>query len=168
MVRLSAGDPHDNHSYYAFGQPVFAVADSIVVKARDGIPDNVPGPVATFRPAVPITMDTVGGNHIVLDLGDGQYAWYFHLHPGSLRVKAGDHVRRGQALAQIGCSGDPPVPHLHFEVTTSATIIAGEGLPYLIDRYRVWSADNVWEPRARELPLGGMLVDFGKGGVGAD
>ena len=77
-------DPHDLNSYASFGQPVFAVADATVVTARDGLPDNVPGPVATFHPAVPITMDTVGGNHIVLDLGGGQYAWYFHLHPGSL------------------------------------------------------------------------------------
>jgi hypothetical protein len=57
---------------------------------------------------------------------------------------------------------------LHFEVTTSATIIAGEGIPYLIDHYRVWSPANVWEPRVRELPLDGMLVDFGKNGAGAD
>ena len=50
-------------------------------------------------------MDTVGGNTIVLDLGGGQYAWYFHLKPGSLRVKTGEHVRRGQPLAQIGLGG---------------------------------------------------------------
>ena len=156
-------DPHDLHSYPSYGQPVFAVADATVVKARDGLPNNVPGPVATFHPAVPITMDTVGGNNIVLDLGGGQYAWYFHLKPGSLRVKSGEHVRRGQLLAQIGCSGDPPVPHLHFEVTTSSTLLAGEGLPYLIDHYRLWSSDKVWEAHTRELPLGGMLIDFGPG-----
>jgi hypothetical protein len=26
--------------------------------------------------------------------------------------------------------------HLHFEITTSAKLMAGEGLPYLIDHYR--------------------------------
>jgi murein DD-endopeptidase MepM/ murein hydrolase activator NlpD len=162
-VASSSRDPHDLNSYPSYGQPVFAVADATVVKARDGLPNNVPGPVASFHPAVPITMDTVGGNTIVLDLGGGQYAWYFHLKPGSLRVKTGEPVRRGQPLAQIGCSGDPPVPHLHFEVTTSTTLLAGEGVPYLIDHYRVLTPDKVWEAHTRELPLGGTLVDFGPG-----
>jgi len=39
---------------------------------------------------------------------------------------------------------------------------AGEGVPYLIDHYRVKSADDVWQTRTRELPLGGMLFDFGQ------
>jgi hypothetical protein len=38
--------------------------------------------------------------------------------------------------------------------------LAGEGVPYLIDHYRVKSADDVWHTRTRELPLGGMLIDF--------
>jgi hypothetical protein len=163
-----SGDSRDKRSYYAYGKPVLAVADATVVKARDGLPDNVPGPVETFHPAVPITMDTVGGNTITLDLGDGQYAWYFHLQPGSLRVRTGEHVRRGQLLARIGCSGDPPVPHLHFEVTTSATLVAGEGIPYLIDHYRIWTGAKAWETRTQELPLRDMLVDFGQGGGGAN
>jgi hypothetical protein len=39
-------------------------------------------------------------------------------------------------------------------------MLAGEGLPYLIDQYRAKSADDVWQTRTRELPLGGMLIDF--------
>jgi murein DD-endopeptidase MepM/ murein hydrolase activator NlpD len=162
---ISSGDSHDLRSYYAYNQPVFAVADATVERARDGIPNNTPGSPQTFQHAVPITMDTVGGNTIVLNLGTGQYAWYFHLAPGSLRVKTGDRVRRGQPLAQIGCSGDPPIPHLHFEVTTSPLLLAGEGLPYLIDHYRIWSKDNRWESQTGELPLNGVLVDFGRRGA---
>ncbi len=96
---ILAGDPQDLHSYYSYDQPVFAVADATVERARDGVPNNTPGSLETFHHAVPITMDTVGGNTIVLDLGAGQFAWYFHLAPGSLQVKAGERVRRGQLLA---------------------------------------------------------------------
>jgi murein DD-endopeptidase MepM/ murein hydrolase activator NlpD len=74
----------------------------------------------------------------------------------------GDHVRRGQLVGQIGASGDAREPHLHFQVSTSSNPIAGEGVPYLIDHYRVKSADDVWHARTRELPLGGMLIDFGQ------
>ena len=115
-----SGDATDKRSYHAYGQPV-AAADGTVVTARDGLPDNVPGHDEGFHPAVPITPDTVAGNTIVLDLGVQEFAHYCHLQAGSLRVKVGDHVRRGQLLANIGDSGD-----------------------------------------ARELPLGGTLVDFGE------
>ncbi|MDB6044842.1 MAG: Cell wall endopeptidase family [Gammaproteobacteria bacterium] len=156
-----SGDARDKRSYHAYGKPVLAVADATVVTARDGLPDNVPGHFEAFHPTVPITIDTEGGNTITLDLGGGQFAYYVHLQPGSLRVKAGDRVRRGQSLARIGASGDAREPHLHFEVTTSSRPLTGEGVPYLIDHFRLWSADDAWQPRTLELALGEMLIDFG-------
>jgi hypothetical protein len=159
-----SGDESDKRSYYAYGKPVLAVADSTVVTARDGLPDNVPRHNGEFTPAVEMTPETVFGNYIVLDLGGQQFASYLHLQPGSVRVKVGDHVRRGQVLAKIGGSGDAREPHVHFQVQTSSDPLAGEGVPYLIDHYRVKSADDVWQTRARELPLGGMLIDFGQPG----
>jgi hypothetical protein len=160
-----SGDARDMHSYHAYGKPVFAVADSTVVTARDGLPDNVPGHNEAFSPAVPITMDNVGGNTVTLDIGNGQFAYYFHLQPGSLRVKVGDHVRRGQQLARIGDSGDAREPHLHFEITTSPKALAGEGLPYLIGQYRVTTGSGTTERRTQELPLRDTLVDFGVAGA---
>jgi len=135
-----SGDAKDVHSYYAYGKTVLAVADGRVVTSRDGLPDNIPGHGEEFHPAVPITFETSGGNTITLDLGGDQFAHYNHLQPGSLSVKAGDRVRRGQVLARVGDSGDSREPHLHFEVTTSSK--TGEGVPYLIDRYRCRSASD--------------------------
>jgi hypothetical protein len=158
-----SGDPRDTRSYYAYGKPVLAVADGRVVTARDGLPDNIPGHGESFHPTVPITMETVAGNTITLDLGGGQFAYYMHLQPGSLHVKAGDRVRRGQVLAGIGSSGDAREPHLHFEVTTSSKPLAGEGVPYLIDRYRSQSASNgPVELHIHELPLDHSVVVFGE------
>lgn len=158
-----SGDPQDVRSYYSYGRPVLAVADGRVVTARDGMPDNIPGHGAAFHSAVPITLDTIAGNTITLDIGGGQFAYYMHLQPGSLRVKAGNRVRRGQVLASIGTSGDAREPHLHFEVTTSSKPLAGEGVPYLIDRYRCKTASGgPLELRTRELPLGSSVVEFGE------
>ncbi|MGH9548504.1 MAG: M23 family metallopeptidase [Terriglobales bacterium] len=158
-----SGDARDLHSYYAYGKPVLAVADGDVVTAKDGLPDNVPGHGESFHPAVPITLETVGGNTITLNLGGGQFAYYMHLQPGSLHVKSGDRVRRGQVLARIGCSGDAREPHVHFEVTTSPKLGAGEGVPYLIDRYCSRGANGKSaELHAHELPLDKSVVTFGE------
>jgi hypothetical protein len=157
-----SGDARDKRSYYAYGKPVVAVADATVVTSRDGQPENVPGHNEDFKPAVPITPETIAGNTLTLDLGGGQFAYYLHLQPGSLRVKVGDHVKRGQLLARIGASGDAREPHLHFQVTNSSTMLGGDGLPYLVDHFGVESEKD-WHSRTRELPLKDMVVDFGTG-----
>lgn len=159
--KMFAGDEGDSRSYFAYGDDVLAVADGTVVTVIDGLPDNQPGSPAGFQTAVPVTSDTIGGNFIALDLGGGQFATYSHLQSGSLRVKQGDRVRRGQALARIGMSGDARAPHLHFQVTTTPSVFAAEGVPYVIDRYRVRLPSGDWEARTNELPLSDMLVGFG-------
>ena len=158
-----SGDELDNRSYHAFGEEVLAVADGTVVTVKDGFPDNVPRTAAGFRPAVPLTTSEAHlGNAIVIDLGGERFALYAHLQAGSLRVKEGDHVQRGQMLARIGSSGDSRQPHLHFHVATTPNLWAAEGVPYLIDQYRVKLTDDTWETRTRELPLRDMLIDFGQ------
>lgn len=154
-----AGDPRDRQSYYAYGKPVLAVADARVVAVTDGLPENVPGHNEDFHPAIALTLQNVIGNRVILDLGGGQYVYYCHLQPGSLRVKAGDVVRRGQILAKVGASGDAREPHLHLEVTNAPQPLAGEGVPYAIDRYRV-GTDKGTETERNALPMDKMVVDF--------
>ena len=158
---MYSGDARDVRSYYSYGENVFAVADATVTSAKDGLPDNIPRTAAGFSTALPLTMENVAGNAIVLDLGDGQFAYYAHLKPGSVRVKAGDRVRRGDVLAQIGNSGDARWPHLHFQVATGPDILASEGVPFLIDSYRARDEEGAWQIRTREYPMGDIAVEFG-------
>jgi len=133
------GDPLDNKNYHAYGTDVLAVADGTVVEVKDGIPQNIPG--ADSR-AVPIDLETVGGNHIVLDLGGGRYAFYAHLQPGKLRVKMGDKVKRGQVIGLLGNSGNSTEPHLHFHLSEGVSPLGSEGLPYILESLGAMPAEN--------------------------
>ena len=67
------------------------------------------------------------GNHIIIQHSDGNYTLYGHLYENSITVKAGDAVRQGQVIAQMGTSGNSTGSHLHFEVrvgtnTRAATV----------------------------------------------
>ena len=66
------GDQLKNESYYAEGVDALAVANGTVVEVKDSIPENVPG---VNSRAVPITLETVGGNHVIIDIGGGYYAF---------------------------------------------------------------------------------------------
>lgn len=158
------GDVHADRSYYAYDKHVLAVAGATVVYVRDGLPDNPPGHNRDFHPALPVTFENAGGNTIVLDLGDGQFAHYYHLKAGTIQVKKGQRVRTGEVIAHIGASGDAREPHLHFEVTTETPLLAGEGIPYVIDHFRVIGGEGrILGLRKNETPLDGMLIDFENG-----
>ncbi len=125
-----------NENFLAEGTEVLAVGDGMVVATKDGIPENVPG-----GRAVPITLETVGGNYIVIDLGKSRFAFFAHVKPGSLRVKVGDRVKRGQVIALLGNSGNSTEPHLHFHMSDAlapgTTTLGSEGIPWAIERMEI-------------------------------
>lgn len=161
-----SGDSLKNTSYYAYGNDALAVADGIVTEVKDSIPENVPG---LNSRAVPITLETVGGNHVIIDIGRGRYAFYAHLQPGSIRVKVGDRVKRGQVLGLVGNSGNSTEPHLHFHVSDASSPLGSEGIPYVFETLTVVGhcqgftgqcPRSTAVVRRREMPVANELVRF--------
>lgn len=109
-----------NTDYFSFGQDILAPSDGIVVQAVDGIPDNTPGQVDVYYRL---------GNTVVLSFENGEFAYLSHLMMGSVRVRPGDRVQRGQVLAKCGNSGNSTAPHLHFQLTDGPLITYSTSLP---------------------------------------
>jgi hypothetical protein len=124
--RLFEGSVDRLSSYRYFGVPVHAVADGVVAAVADGLPEEVPGKVPESS-----SPRTAGGNFVIVDIGEGRFAFYAHLQPGSPRVKAGNRVKVGDILGLLGNSGNTTAPHLHFHVMDRPTPLAANGLPYV-------------------------------------
>src|SRR5437763_1743538 len=103
----------------------------------DGQNTNAPGVLPAEDPVLgpKLTVDNVDGNHIVLNIGNGAYAFYAHLIKGSLRVKIGDKVTKGQVIAKLGNTGNANASHLHFQVMNGPSAIASPSIPYVIDSF---------------------------------
>jgi murein DD-endopeptidase MepM/ murein hydrolase activator NlpD len=111
---------------------VLAVADARVVSIINDLPENAgANPQEGRRP----TVETISGNTVILDLGNGAYALYGHLQPGSVLVHPGEAVHTGQVLAKLGNSGNSDAPHLHFQLMDAPSALGAEGLPYAIARF---------------------------------
>ncbi|MFN4175985.1 M23 family metallopeptidase [Phenylobacterium sp.] len=171
--RAFRGDLARNESWTGYGADLLAVADGTVVAVKDDLPDNTPGQA----PAVPISLATVGGNHVVLDIGGGAYAFYGHIRPGGVLVKPGQKVRRGEVVGKLGNSGQSDAPHLHLHVSDGVTALGGDGLAYafeamavrgtvpsleVLERPEGWTGMAAARPKpvAGELPTAGAVVDF--------
>jgi hypothetical protein len=150
--KTHTGESKLNKSYLCYGAEALSAANARVAAIKDGIPENVPD---TDTRAVPMHLDTVTGNHVVLDLGGGRFALYAHLQPQSIRVKPGDRVRRGQLLGLVGNSGNSTEPHLHFQVTNGVEPLASEGLPFVFDSF--YRDRN---PIRYEMPLRDWVLRF--------
>lgn len=118
------------------------MADGIVTQTKDGIPQNIPNQA----PIVPITLETVGGNHVIMEIAPDVFAFYAHMQPGSVRVKVGDKVRRGQVLGLLGNTGNSTEPHLHFHLSNASSELASEGLPYAFVSYELEGKGDTWKP----------------------
>lgn len=160
-------------SYLYFGDPVYSSTNGKVVGVVDGIPET---PAGSFPPNP--TAQTAGGNHIVVAMGKGRYAFYAHLQPGSITVKKGQRVRTGQVLGMLGNTGNSDAPHLHFHVMDSPSPLASNGVPYRFTNFTVngtmtnvgpFSEDGAVAtiaakprgPRGKMLPLNDQVIDFG-------
>ncbi len=56
------------------------------------------------------------GNYVVIDHGDGTFAYYLHSPYNGIYVEYGEQVRQGQPLGATGRSGLAGYHHLHFIV----------------------------------------------------
>lgn len=91
------------------GTPVHAAREGVVVLVEDSHEQGC-------------SRDECGrfANFVVVLHSDGTTGEYFHLERGSVRVRAGQRVARGEWLALSGNTGFSTAPHLHFGVYRTA------------------------------------------------
>lgn len=153
-------DEHRNESYWAFGQPVHSVASGEVVATVDSIADNTP-----HAPVPAITLANIAGNYVTVRIGPRRYATYAHLKRGSVRVRVGSRVAAGEVVGLLGNTGQSTAPHLHFQITDGESVLASEGIPFVLDRFRFLGYANDFEEskhpneaRRHELPVDGEVI----------
>ncbi len=89
------------------GTPVLAVADGVVVEARDDLTERFGWRCNWYGEFVAI-------EHDLKWQGKPVYSLYGHVL--NINVDVGERVRRGEQVAEVGFGGAARVRHLHFEV----------------------------------------------------
>lgn len=131
------GDPTKNRNYPIFGDRIYSGTSGVVISTRNDLPLNTPP-----NPLPNLNTRNVLGNHVIVDIGDGRFATYAHLIPGSAQVSVGDRVHRRQFLGRVGNTGSSSGPHLHFHIadTAAGSGVLGNGQPYVLRRFRLTGA----------------------------
>lgn len=94
------------------GRTIVAVADGTVTYTHDGEFDRCTSGRCAGGGGC--------GNYVQVRHADGKLLSYCHMKKWTVRVRAGDRVRCGQALGSVGSSGWSTGPHLHLGVKTAS------------------------------------------------
>jgi hypothetical protein len=152
--RAWIGDPTRLSSYLGYRQPLIAAASGTVVSAHDGVPNNPPQGVLTGSPPI----QDFAGNYVSIRIAPRRYLLYAHMVPGSVRVRKGQEVRRGQVIGLLGNSGNTSTPHLHFQVSDRPGFAPVDSLPYVFSRFTFLGqiTDEFSDETLAERPTGDL------------
>jgi murein DD-endopeptidase MepM/ murein hydrolase activator NlpD len=143
-----SGKGDRNEDYYCFDREILSPADGTVIATENGVPDNaVPGQW---------NKDDAYANFVIVDHGHQEFSYFIHFRQGSVKVRAGEKVKRGQVIGRCGNSGRSSEPHLHYHMQDSANFGAGWGLPVQFQHYR--ADGNAVE---RGEPTRGQTIEAG-------
>jgi hypothetical protein len=142
---ISRPNPKKLTDYSIWGRQVLAAGSGVVVETGVRFPEdrmsnpavfNQPGYVQNLLmeliPEIGVT-NALFGNYVIINHRNGEYAAYCHLQEGSIRVKPGDKVEKGEVVASVGNTGNSGAPHLHFQLMDSRDFFAANGLPMMFE-----------------------------------
>lgn len=123
--------------YPAFGQPVFAMIDGVVVKASGWRRDHRArsSKFALIYLLIEGALREIGGpgfllgNHVTIRGHDGVFATVAHLQRGSVTAKVGDSVAADTQIARCGNSGNSSEPHVHAQLMDRRSPWTAQGIP---------------------------------------
>ena len=95
-----------------YGAPIYAIADGVVYIVRTGCTHN-------YQKQYSCGCGGGYGNYVAIDHGrgsDGNSYKAYYAHMTSVAVSNGAHVKRGQVIGYVGCTGHSTGPHLHFGI----------------------------------------------------
>ncbi|HEY5824929.1 MAG TPA: M23 family metallopeptidase [Cyclobacteriaceae bacterium] len=127
---FAEGDENVIQNWLGYAKDVLAVKDGIVLATRNDFKES-----ATLSDHTQSTADQAAGNYVSINIGEGKVVFYEHLQPGSVRVKPGQKVKKGEVIASLGFTGQTTGPHLHFHVADANSTLGAEGLPFEFEKF---------------------------------
>lgn len=121
-------DGRRNDDYYAWGKNVLAPADGLVVEAIDGVRDNDPAVMNQYSAL---------GNAVIIQHSDTEYSVIAHMQRGSVKVRAGDKVSKGQLLGLCGNSGNSTEPHIHYHLQNAPVFQFATGIKTYFEKVKL-------------------------------
>lgn len=142
------GDLSKATNYHCYGKKILAPADGMVIEVGSGCSDSL----ILGKGQVDCSAPDIRGNYILIRHAEEEYSLLAHLQPGSIGVKVGETVKRGQSIACCGNSGNSSEPHLHLQLQNGMGFFNSAGLPMEFENISVNPTTNYAAYDLRPVP----------------
>lgn len=151
---------------YGWGSEIYSPCDGEVVIAVDSVVERNPVRLINdikYMKDVTSRFENglaeykeVAGNYVIMKLNSNVYALFAHMKNGTIRVKTGQRVNRGEIIGNVGHSGNSTAPHLHFQLMDNVNPMYANGLPCAFFKYEEykngeWKIVNNGIPRSSRI-----------------
>ncbi|MBF0298122.1 MAG: M23 family metallopeptidase [Oligoflexia bacterium] len=121
----------DIKKFYTHNADVFSPADGEVVDLVNNLDDLYDRQFDLDKAIKEKRVKDIAGNYVIIKHNDKEFSHLFHLEKGSINVKIGQKVKRGQKLGRIGFSGTAAVySHLHYQLMNGKDFLKDEAVPF--------------------------------------
>jgi murein DD-endopeptidase len=165
------GNEDSIKNWFGYGNDILAVADGIVSSVKEDATES-----ATLSVYIDPAAEQAAGNYISIRVGRDRFAFYEHLKPGSIKVKPGQRVKKGEVIAALGFTGQSTGPHLHFHMANKDTPLYAEGIPFVFESFMtlgsypdfetfgkaIWERSGDTIRNQAERPLPNSVINFDK------
>lgn len=125
-ITLDYGNTYSDGSFH---KGIDLVASKEAGKGADYIVAFADGKVTGYHNTFSGTTTNTGtagmGNYVIIDHGNGYKTRYMHMLKGSVKVKTGDKVKKGQVIGYMGNTGNSFGRHLHFDISYNKSTHGG-------------------------------------------
>jgi murein DD-endopeptidase MepM/ murein hydrolase activator NlpD len=125
-----------------------APADGNVTDVITGVRDNVPGSMNPYSAL---------GNAVFIQHSEYEVSILAHLKFGSVKVKVGDKIEKGQLIGLCGNSGNSSEPHLHYHLQNTPIIQDGIGIKCYFEKVNIIDSGKK-EQKPNYSPIKGEIV----------
>jgi murein DD-endopeptidase MepM/ murein hydrolase activator NlpD len=147
---------------YCWSKSIHSPFDGEVVEARDGVIERNPVHIIRdlfivikngllFRGEDNSDLSSLLGNFLIIKKSEGVYCMMAHAKTDSIQVVAGQKVKEGEVVAQVGHSGNSTAPHLHFQLMDRPDLLQAEGLPCCFKNYQLFE-NGAWDSVLNGVP----------------
>lgn len=121
--------PEELDKFVIYGEQIYSPCTGSVLEVRNDLPDLTPPDVDS---------ENAEGNFVNL-LCDDVNVYIAHMQEGTVVVKEGENIHKGQPIGLVGNSGNTTEPHLHVHAEKD-----GVGVPILFDEKFLIKNSLVW------------------------
>lgn len=128
-IRATGIYPEELDKFVIYGEQLYSPCTGSVLEVRNDLPDLTPPDADS---------ENAEGNFVNLRCEDVN-VYIAHMQEGTVVVKEGESIHKGQPIGLVGNSGNTTEPHLHIHAEKN-----GEGVPILFNGKFLIKNSLVW------------------------